>query len=382
MNLWDNGKEGPYLIRHGRLPVRDFGRPKKSECVKNIEIPNLFERAFPCLYPYGVGGIEAPQPVEVDFTKHARWAMQYCDRRFRRHSTFPCIVFSILQRRQALRSAQIQMRRQTFDRDTQILSTVTRDKLAQAQQEEERGLPISDPAVRLLRRHVHTGTGGVMGSDQSRFKLRSQIWSTTIRKGPPSLWITINPSDINDPIAQIFAGENIDMDAFLATDGPDKHQRAKNVAQDPFAASKFFHFMIRTILETLFQIKVTQFKVKSGKGILGRVAAYFGTVESQGRGTLHLHLLIWLEDTPSSDELLLLLKSEEFCAKMVAFIRANIRSNLPGLETIESIRSIPKESDIAYNRPPNPDHENYDKELNDFELRIARSEQIHTCKPR
>jgi hypothetical protein len=115
MNLWDTGKEGPYLIRHGRLPVRDFGRPKKSEKEKLIEIPNLFERAYPCLYLYGVGGIEAPQPVEVDFTKHVRWAMQYCDRRFRRHSTFPCIVFSILQRRQALRSAQIQMRRQTFD---------------------------------------------------------------------------------------------------------------------------------------------------------------------------------------------------------------------------------------------------------------------------
>ena len=34
-------------------------------------------------------------------------------------------------------------------------------------------------------------------------------------KGPPSLWITINPSDTRDPIAQVFAGEKIDMDDFV-----------------------------------------------------------------------------------------------------------------------------------------------------------------------
>src|ERR1700722_3169554 len=29
---------------------------------------NLFEKAFPCLYPYGMGGIEGDQPVTVDFS--------------------------------------------------------------------------------------------------------------------------------------------------------------------------------------------------------------------------------------------------------------------------------------------------------------------------
>ena len=381
-NLWESGKEGPYLVRHGQQPVRDFGRLKKSNGEESTDVLNLFERAFPCLFPYGTGGIEAPQPVEVDFTKHVRWALQYCDKRFRKHETFPFIVFGILQRRQALRSARLQTRRKTFDRDARILSSVTKERLAKAQEEEERGEPISDPAVRLLRQHVHTGTGGVMGSDQSRYKLRSQIWSTTVRKGPPSLWITINPSDLNDPITQIFAGENIDMEAFLATAGPDKKRRARNVAQDPYAAAKFFHFMIKTILETLFQVKVTKFQVKSGKGLLGRVAAYFGTVESQGRGTLHLHLLIWLEYTPSSDELLQLLKTEEFRTRVVAFIKANIRSYVPGLESNESIKMVPKDSEIAYNRPPNPDDVDYDTNLKEFELRVARSEQVHTCKPR
>ena len=52
---------------------------------------------------------------------------------------------------------------------------------------------------------------------------------------PPSLWITINPSDLHDPIAQIFAGEDIDMDKFASTLGLSKETRAVNVANDPFA---------------------------------------------------------------------------------------------------------------------------------------------------
>lgn len=110
------------------------------------------------------------------------------------------------------------------------------------------------------------------------------------------------------------------MDRFMATLGPDKAKRAKNIADDPYAAAKFFHFMIATILETLFQVKVTPAQVKSGMGVFGRVAAYFGTVESQGRGTLHLHLLVWLKHVPSPEEITVLLKTEVFRNRVIAYI--------------------------------------------------------------
>ena len=254
------------------------------------------------------------------------------------------------------------------------------EKLELAQQEEEKHLPISDPAVRLLKSHINATAGRIMGSDQSRFQLRSQIWSTSIYLGPPYLWITINPSDIHDPIAQVFAGENINLDDFVSTAGPDKDQRARNIASDPYAAAKFFHFLIKLILETLFQVKVTTHQVKSYMGILGRVAAYFGTVESQGRGTLHLHLLIWLKHAPTADEMVNLLKSEDFRARIIAYIRANLRAYLPGLESAQSIKAIPKDKDIAYCRPPKPDSPEYDTQIRAFELRLARTEQVHTCK--
>ncbi len=384
VNMWKEGKEGGYSVRHGSKPVNTFGRPRQGEDIPDAgpNRPNFFEKAFPCLFPYGTGGIEADQEVDVEFREHVQWALQYHDRRFRTHETFPFVCFSISQRRQALYSARIQMKRKNFEGDVRLLSTITVEKLEAARREEENNLPISDPAVRLLRQHVHATAGRVQGSDQVRYQLRSQIWATSIMLNPPSLWFTVNPCDLHDPIAQAFAGEEIDLDRFISTAGPPKNKRAQNIASDPYAAAKFFHFLIRTLLATLFGIEVTRFRVKSNIGMLGRVSAYFGTVESQGRGSLHLHMLLWLKDAPSADEMHQLLKEEGFREKIRAYIRANLRAHIPGLETAEDIRKVPNEADIAYSRPPNPDADDYDSQLVDHERRLARAKQVHTCAPR
>ena len=44
------------------------------------------------------------------------------------------------------------------------------------------------------------------------------------------------------------------------------------------------------------------------------------------------------------------------------------------------MKQILREKEVAYSRPPNPDSPDYDIQLQALELRIARTEQIHTCK--
>jgi len=70
------------------------------------------------------------------------------------------------------------MSRRNFEANANIVSTITPAKLEQARVEEEKKLPISDPAVRLLCKHVHATGGHVMGSDQSH---------SSIYISPPSL---------------------------------------------------------------------------------------------------------------------------------------------------------------------------------------------------
>ncbi|KAI6033736.1 hypothetical protein BKA83DRAFT_4486808 [Pisolithus microcarpus] len=78
-NLWEEGKEGGYAVRHGNQPVSDFGRPCGRVADARDEVDtkhcNFFEKVYPCLYPYGEGGIEGQQEVPVDFVDHIRWSL-------------------------------------------------------------------------------------------------------------------------------------------------------------------------------------------------------------------------------------------------------------------------------------------------------------------
>ena len=62
------------------------------------------------------------------------------------------------------------------------------------------------------------------------------------------------------------------------------YQRAEFIATHPVAPAKFFYVLITKMLSSMIV-----------GAVLGPVKAYFGTFESQGRGSLHLHLLIWLD---------------------------------------------------------------------------------------
>lgn len=379
-NLLNTGPtESSYAIRHGSQPVPDFAAVRERE-----RLGNLFEQAFPSLFPYGEGGIECQRLRGVNMVEHVQWALRFHDRRFRTHETFLFVAFGLIQRRQALASARIQVERHNFLRDANQLTSLSATSLANAVIEEERRQPPSDHAISALRKHTYAVASRVQGSDQSRIHLRSQIWSTSICLGPPSLWITINPCDLHDPIVQVFAGENIDVDNLSTFLSPNKTKRAENVAHDPYAAAKFFHFLIRCILESLFGITSTQFNIEVESGVLGRVAAYFGTVESQGRGSLHLHMLVYLKDAPTSSEMDSRLKQPSFRDKVVAYLDKVLCSDLPEIKTQADLQRVTNNVEVAWSRPPNPDlpADEYERELEKLEATVARAKQVHTCAPR
>ncbi|KAJ3731611.1 hypothetical protein DFJ43DRAFT_1039898 [Lentinula guzmanii] len=133
LNLWKEADKGAYAVRHGREPVSDFGQPRAGES-DGVDRSagsgiNFFERAFPLLFPHGRGGIESDCPNLVDFSDHIKWALLYHDGRFRRHETFAFTAFGIQQRRQALGASRLQTRRQNFEKDAHILSSITTEKL-------------------------------------------------------------------------------------------------------------------------------------------------------------------------------------------------------------------------------------------------------------
>ncbi|KAJ7101428.1 hypothetical protein B0H15DRAFT_943753 [Mycena belliarum] len=341
--------------------------------------PNLMLGAFPVLFPYGQGGIEVGRSIVVPYESHVRWALQYDDAHFRMDLYFIFQAFGVLQKRQVCRSSGIQIKRSSFMANQVAFLKLGARDFIEASHEETRRVPFSNPVIRKLRKTLTSVRTRVQGTDESRISIRSQVWGTNMRFNPLVVWATWNMADCADPMAQVLVGEEIDMDAFLATAGPSRVKRATNIAGDPYAAAEFFHRNVGIILEEVLGIKVgKRGYIERKPGILGVVNAYIGTVEAQARGTLHLHIMFWLDGAPTAEEMRAALQNPEFREKMIRFIKQNIRADIKGTDA-RSVMAIKKDGNIAYSRPVDPRKPDYERLRHDSESRVARAVQTHKC---
>lgn len=119
------------------------------------------------------------------------------------------------------------------------------------------------------------------GSTHMQSTLRTKIHSLCFSIGLPSLFITINPTDMHCPSALYFASIDLDLDNVLPQDIGKSYECVKIIASHLVATAKYFNYSIKTILKCLVL-----------GGVLGPEEAYFVTVENQGRGSLYSHLHI------------------------------------------------------------------------------------------
>ena len=142
----------------------------------------------------------------------------------------------------------------------------------------------------------------------------------------------------------------------------------------------FFHIVINAILQDSLGIKNfgPNHSLDCQTGVLGCIEGYIGTVEAQGRGTLHLHMVLWLTDSLTALQMKEYLQSEQFRERLKTFISTNICANLQDIVG-EAVLAIPKDSAVAFSRPVNPRKSDYICKSHDAENHIARTVQIHQC---
>lgn len=157
--------------------------------------------------------------------------------------------------------------------------------------------------------------------------MHNEIRSLIIDQGVPHFYVTINPADVYNPLVRFLAGSDINVDRCLPKDH-DYHKQAMLVAKNPVAAAKFFNIYMKAFICALLGFRDDE--RLSYKGILGKVKAYYGTVEAQGRGTLHCHMMIWLEGGLQPDEVKQKISQEdsEFRQRLFAFLDDSISTDL------------------------------------------------------
>ncbi|KAF5320379.1 hypothetical protein D9758_018383 [Tetrapyrgos nigripes] len=252
--------------------------------------PSLFPSMFPWLFPYGYGGF-GNEYIEGRLSEESQIQskLKYYDKRFQKDLYFPMIAFNIRQIKNASTGSFILTKRKNFKSvverlmslDSSIVKTI-----AQRMIDGEKVVPSNAEETKCfsILNDIDHVSCQVQGSLSSKKNMRNQIWSLISFLGTPVWFITLSPADHLHPISLYFA----DTKTTFTPEIRSYNERYKLIAENPVAAAKFFNFMVEMFLLHILGVKAKH------SGIFGDTAAYYGTVEQQGRLTLHLHLLLWI----------------------------------------------------------------------------------------
>ncbi|KJZ70496.1 hypothetical protein HIM_10125 [Hirsutella minnesotensis 3608] len=236
---------------------------------------DFFPRTFPKLFPWGSGGPKALrepdgnrhhalQPVECranhSLKYWARYVLQRHGGRFATHPVFCFLVFNILLRSTNRRISMVRMARGSFHRLERVYGRLKADRLKRAVEEMRETRTTTDPDILFLLRELSIFGHAQPLSNETRLLMRRKIQAVNIWTGMPAIWITVNPNDVNNPVKMRLSIHRLH-----------EHDTAKELLAD---------LRGRTDQESVF----------------GQISHYYATVETNDRGSLHLHGLLLLED--------------------------------------------------------------------------------------
>ena len=184
--------------------------------------------------------------------------------------------------------------------------------------------------VLQLMKEVKVIASSVPGSLASRLAMRNKIHGMMTELGMPSFYITINPADVYNPLVKFLAGDEIDIDNLLPEQVPKYWDQAILVACNPALAARFFNIYMKAFVSSILGYDPKHQNLEGG--ILGQVKGYYGCVEAQGCGTLHCHMMVWVEGGLNPNKIrdrVIKENDTEFAACLIQFLDDTISNKIP-----------------------------------------------------
>ena len=291
------------------------GHSSEIESIYNN--PQLYLQMFPCLFPYGLGGIGS---TRLSDKEHKRHLMMYHDKRFQTDINFPFVAFSHEQMKTASTQSYLLVDQARFANISQRLLNLDQAVLSNIIEKMQNGEHVkpttdSEKACFQVLHDLDHVSGKVKGSVSSKKYMRNEIWSLIAAKGAPIWYITLSPADIQHPICLYYADtkEEFKPEILLPYD-----ERHRLICKNPVAGARFFHFIVETFISDVLGVG------SAHRGLYGDTNAYYGTIEQQGRLTLHMHMLLWIKGGLRPEEIRkrLLDTNSDFRKKMIGWLES------------------------------------------------------------
>jgi hypothetical protein len=257
---------------------------------------------------------------------HRKWLLMYHDKRFQTDEYFQLVALNHAQIKESSNGGYVLARSSYFnsiaDRVLK-LDPCTLDEVAcRMKYANEKVVARNEDEKRCFDvfRDLDHISKNVTGSLTSKKHRRNEAWALLRYKGAPTWFITFAPADVSHPLSIYYAGNKVPF-----APGIESKSRVRNlIANNPVAAARFFDFMVKNFIEHILGVGAEH------SGVFGDTSAYYGTVEEQGRLTLHLHLLLWIKGALSPQEIRNRLQdpNSQFHRNLIQYLEACHRGEL------------------------------------------------------
>ena len=171
---------------------------------------------------------------------------------------------------------------------------------------------------------IQTASANVRGSLAALKYRRNDIRAYNIYFSTPHFYITINPADIHSPLLLKIGGieikpELLDMKNFQF--------RAMFLKNNPVLQAIYFDYIVKNFVKFLLKYS----KENPDVGIIGIVKAYYIMIETQERGSLHAHMLVWLHNALNPIEYKEKIKNHKFRSEMLKYLDQILHCDFDGL---------------------------------------------------
>ena len=283
---------------------------RKSNIFHKNSDRGIFARAFPELFPYGRGGPDdEDRQVKVSVQECCRHYLNLSSRRFAEHRIFLLYAFDLVARQHSLQALNVRCHinpsegrdAAVIHRDDVIAYLDERAKQREAARNGEQmtGRKIhGDRYVNRVFTTLDFACSKMWSHNQERFLVRKHAFALCETFGQPTIFLTLNPDDVGSCYVQHYCG-NGTLEEFIRHMGNHPSKDHSAVSNNAHATAKFFDTLVNNFIEGILGFDA---KDPHKQGLFGPCVAYLGAVETQGRGSLHLHTLIWVGGFPKITE--------------------------------------------------------------------------------
>jgi hypothetical protein len=148
------------------------------------------------------------------------------------------LIYDVLQLCSSSLANAILVKRRNWRSAKDDIASLTVDQLEDAAKAIANGEIVDNPAIQRLQQNLLTIGMYVPGSFSQKLKMQSKIKGLIVWYRMPAFWMTINPSDLRNPLVLLLSGIEYSGDPFPTANAAIRHATATS---NPVAVAQFFH---------------------------------------------------------------------------------------------------------------------------------------------